>query len=70
MLAQPEVLRTKYGEIALAYLTLYYAQAQDLAKALTYAERLQTEAPWSPKSQLATAIRRTMEKQKRKQGSP
>jgi hypothetical protein len=70
MLAQPEVLRTKYGEIALAYLILYYAQAQDLEKALAYAERLQTEAPWSPQSQLATAIRRTMEKQKRKQGSP
>jgi hypothetical protein len=70
MLVQPEVLRTKYGEIALTYLTLYYAQAQDLEKALAYAERLRTGAPWSPQSQLATAIRRTMEKQKRKQGSP
>ena len=67
MLEQPEVLRTKYGEIALTYLTVYYVQAQDFEKALVYAERLRAEAPWSPQSKLATAIRRTMEKQKRKQ---
>jgi len=70
ILARPSARRMQLGATALVYLVLYHVQAMRLDKALAYAESLRAEFPWSPKSQLATAIRRTMEKQKRKQGSP
>ncbi|MCX5648010.1 MAG: hypothetical protein NTX40_02765 [Planctomycetota bacterium] len=63
LVGRPATRQTRLGEVALVYLALYYAQAGNLHQALSYADVLPRELPWSSRKGIARSIRRTLAKQ-------
>jgi len=63
LVGRPATRQTRLGEVALVYLGLYYAQVGNLHQALSYADVLLTELPWSSRTGMAGSIRRTLAKQ-------
>jgi hypothetical protein len=63
LVGRPATRQTRLGEVALVYLGLYYVQAGNLPQALSYADVLLTELPWSSRTGMAGSIRRTLAKQ-------
>ncbi|MCX5648614.1 MAG: hypothetical protein NTX40_05890, partial [Planctomycetota bacterium] len=63
LVGRPATRQTRLGEEALVYLTLYYVQIGNLHQALSYADVLPRELPWSSRKGIAQSIRRTLAKQ-------